>query len=474
MNNEEKNVTVNNNIVKKKKNILLIICILLQTILSIYFIISIIELRSSEGSFGNLILILVTPVLTLHVWGFYFIATITKNLYKEKKIHAVIFITIVLIFLGRNSIIQRIIPEKYDLSKVFQTIHSDKKDFLIYDNKLYYNVHERSHSDFNNFIDYMFESLFKNDIIQDSINSMDYDGTNNKVLCNNLKNDIYIDDKYFHFIKNNELYYSNVYDSSDKKTNNRKINLSNCKITNLIDDYQFIRNTGDFNTTFMYKNNVGIDSGTSVIKYDILKNKILQKIDIKPYSYSEFIIDYSKFKIYYIDKNHKDDFSYLYMNDKLLFTTKGNNFEVLLLTNNYLFLYDDNNIYKFDLTNNKIISTIDNKFDGIEKIFSDTNDNYFIAHDRMYKYNTNNRIYRYNEETNKFEDILNRTIKNKYRNVYHYGNKLLFDNDHNDILIYDTTLNSIKEYNNVLYNYDNNILYIISNKNNKITIDEIK
>lgn len=346
--------------------------------------------------------------------------------------------------------------KKYSLTEVFYGFRvTPDHNYLIHNGKLYYNVEEHD-------LDMALRT--GNGLTQDTLNVMNLDESGNKILCDLTEGDYYITSKYFHFIRNNELYYSSYYSHSHKGSiSNRKVNLSTCKITKLPSDYEFLKDYGG--NEIAYLNKVVTTSKSSysrIIKYNLDKNKILDENTISSDTY-DYILDYSNFDIYYAS-----GFS-LYKNDELI-VKMDNLYNLLLLTDKYMFMKDDydRKIIQVDLVNNEVIGEKDNLYGKLHRISSDNDERFFQGSDRIYKYN---------EETGEFEDMLNTRVKSSYYDVYHYGKKLVFTDGDSSILIYDTVTKKVKEYPFVKYSIDSKYIYIVSSTgstSDKTKIEKIK
>ena len=387
--------------------------------------------------------LLIIPELLIRILGFYIFTVLIRYLYKKNKILSILFILLILV------LVVLFIRNNTDYNKTYNlsNIYDNRNNIIIDNNKLYYNVKESY--EYTSFLGKLYMPKI---IAQDTINYMDLDGKNNKILCKNPNKNLSMEERDFLFVKNNELYYSS---SEKEKSYIKKINLSNCKETEIKKDYNFIKKIDNDKMLFMYRIK---DSNTSIIKYDIDNNKKIKENNVsEEFDYTNFIIDYNNLNLYYKDNN-----GYIYKNNKIILKVDDSELRPLLLTSNYLFVYDYDYIYQIELNTNKVINKIDNKYKEISNIFSDTNDNYFFADDK---------IYYFNEENNSFDSIIKDEID--YEMVYHYGDKMVFDDNNNNIIVYDNNTNEIKKYKNVLYSYDNNSLYIISKSNKKVTVDKI-
>lgn len=484
----EKNINIESNggEKKKKKNILLIIFVLISILESIVTIVASIVASMREFGLALFFPLFWIPIRLLVIWTFYFIIVFGKYLYRKKKSYAILFLILLIILLNIEPIWYRINPKKNNLSEIFDTSggYLNTGKYLINNNRLYYSIFKGNDSEI---IQYIFPyttyyKLIVSDTLQNSLNSMNIDETDNKVLCNNFKSS----DGNFLFMKDNELYY----DFGNNVGGLKKINLSNCKEKVLMsDDYKYIDNTIDGNYIYMYHrvSERGGERPISIIKLDISNNKKVEERKFKSdipviLGDMKYVIDYDHFDIYYESSyipDNLDDYSYeiipqaIYKNEEIIYkpVLGTKHMDVLFLDSNYLFLYSENVIYQLDLTINSVINNFDNKFNNISRIFSDTNDNYFVA---------DGKIYQFDNTKKEFVSVLNLpNIDDKYNVVHHYGDKLVFDNDHEyssnrKVLIYDVKTKDLKEYTNILYDYDGTTLYVISYDGNIIKIDEIK
>jgi len=437
---------------EKNKSKLLIVCVVLSIILICGGIVELVLPCDGLACLGKSIAIVYVPICLFCIWVFYSCIIILQYLYKKKKIFVILLVIILAILaLGliyTPSIIKILKPEKKDLSYVFSDIDYDKQDFLIHNDIIYYANYNSNDS-----------MLF--DITTITLNSMNLDGSNNKVLCTGL--DEYFTENKFYFVEGNELYYGDI-----EGDNYQTINLSTCVVSE--PRYYFIKKLDNDRIVYIYKTGNGFTNGegSNIIQYDIKNDKKLGEryvsFDVRE---SNIIIDYQNFNIYGVEYDYKQNETKVYVNADLILNKKGLSLDLLLLKDNYLLLSDNNKIYVMDLNSNLIIKEIEHNFKKVYAINSDTNDNYFLA---------DNRIYSYNLIENNIENVFDKTVDGYYKNVYHFGNKLVFDSESCKIMIYDTVSQEVTKYENVLYRYDSGKLYIISKDENlnKVNIEVIK
>ena len=410
---QKKNIQKNKNV--KKKNILLRVFIALSVVSIILILLFTVYGYNNAGSidgfstsgFALLIPFFFIPAALVYIWGLYVVIIIVRFLYKKNIILMLLFIIAFVFFLLNLFGIINVSSEKYDLNEVFY------EPLVISEDKIYYNVLEFNNS--SNIISMLISDLFSDEPKQNSINSMSLDGKNNQVICKDLIQDNVTDEEddflyfqHFYFIRNNELFYK------DDSYNNSlgKINLSNCKVTNFNFDGELLQFIDD---------DIYLDDSDKIIKYNVVTDTKNEKKFYNDNLYNLPIIDYKNFDIYYIAEISNDserEFG-IFKNNDLLFSIKQRDLlEPLTLTNNYLFFYDDKTIYQLDINNKKIVNQFGNKYKDIYVLVSDTVDNYFTADDR---------IYRYNEQNNEFQDILGKELSKEYTfytNVYHHNNKI--------------------------------------------------
>ena len=365
-----------------------------------------------------------------------------------QTILAIQLIIIVLFYLAGKNFATRnnseLEEEEYVVKKseIFSG-YQEINEFLISDNKIYYSIYSSS----------MYNSKYSV-ANQNSLNYMNFDDDDPKIVCDYLK---YRDvNKYFYFINNNELFYANRKNSHDVE--NRKINLNDCSVTNLIKDYTFIKNTNTSEYVYMYNYDIDTDY-LSIIKYDYNNDKVLDKMKVPTSSITgdNLVIDYDNFTFYYIEEKYKKENSDYYLHvinkdnikGKKLYEIKEKEMKMLLLTEDYLFFYTKDKIYQLDKNNNEIVNEMENKFSKINKMFSDNNDNYFIANKKIYTY-----------KNNEFISLFD--IKKDYDILYHYGNKLIFDDSNSSIAVYNLDTKNYNFYNDIYYDFNDGNIYIIN------------
>ena len=425
----------------KKHSLLFRICVLITIII---FILSLIFglYGYISGGFGylltGLVLVLLPRCLIL-IWGLYFLISLIKNIFKRNKGFGIAFIGFIFLIMLCYFIIGFNNVDKLSVYAL-KEIYDERSSIIVKDNKLYYSVNE-------------VRAFFNKDVAQDSLNTYDLKTKDNKVLCSEFNGG-----NEFHFINNNELYYTNVYDEK-----NYKINLDSCKITNIESNYMFFNNTNDSNIKYMYNSD-------NVVTYDINTDKIVKDYNIVntyAINFDNLIIDYDNSNVFYLYKDDEKNETNLYMNDNKLYTFDKYAISLFYFIDNYVFLEDGNYIYQYDYVNNKIVNKTDNEFMSINRINSDNSDCYFDVNGKIYKYNINAK---------EFEVLLNVDEEFSVHGAYvkHYNNKLVFFNNSEDVIIYDIENNSVKEYEDALFTYDNDVIYVMYEDDDNVIIDEIK
>ena len=490
-----KNTTTSNGF----KNILKKICIILSIIAVIF----------SLNGLALLIPFYLIPSLLFYILGFYFFILITKSiLLKKGKLLASLWILIVAVIIIFPMINGTVISNTSSISEILYD-----NSTIIHNDNIYYNQLEFRTS--TNIISLMINEKINDGVKQNSINSVNINGTKNKVICKNLiKDDDNSIDRKFYFIKNNELYYA-----TDQERNIKKINLKTCKITKLFSGYKYVGN--DENDKYMYltKNN---SSGVNIIEYDLdnQKNnrnrnayKVKKEADDSTTKFyddffyniddnaeridkSEYTIDFQNLNIYYFieeetyDYEYDDDYDYtsdeeynypnklykLYKNDKVIFQTKKDT-QILLINDNKIYVYNDRYIYEINIQSNELEDEVEIPFNKFKIVTSHTNDIYFKSKDTIYKYNT---------EQNKFEPLLKTSFLNDVTNddeiyqsndynLYQYNNKIFITINNNNIIELNLSNNETNIYKNIIYKYKNGYLYKeVKNKNGTILLEKIK
>lgn len=432
---------------EKKKPILLIICAVLSTLLIVMGLVEFFLPCDGLDCLSKALIIFYLPIFLLYIWGFYFGLILFKFLYKKKKILAILLVILVLVLIHIPSIIKISNPEKKDLSYVFSSIYYSKKDFLIDNDTIYYYDHNYNTSDYA--LGMLFDSVFDIEKTTRTLNSMDLDGTNNQIICSDL-DESFIDSE-FYFVENNELYYGDG-------VNYKAINLTTCEITKEMDEYNLIQNPNHDGIVYMRRiieENEEV-VGNDIVKYDMINDKVINERKITYGYYDSIVIEHQNFNVYTSKYDYELELTNVYMNENLILTKDNVDMQVLLVYENRLLLADDNKIYVVDLNNNRIIEEIEHDFENITIISNNSGENYFMADERIYTYDQNGIV-----------DALNIVTDNYYKQVYSYNNKLVFDSEYCNILVYDQISKEIKQYDDVLYKIDNDKLYIISNEQNK-------
>ena len=408
---------------------------------------------NNGGMFAGLSILIpfvTIPDILIIIWGLYFLIKGTMFFYKKKKVYGILFIVLVLFalsFLEYKRVKSFFVS---DFDTVVSDFDSNEKGYLVYDNKIYY------YSSVNVEPPGMLLKMFLDDYSQDGINSINIDGSDNKMLCTNLNDEEYVSEMYMHFIIDGELYYSDYRQSNEFYSDgtvgiNKKINLDTCKITDLTSEYRIIPNTRRDNIIYMYG---GSDSDLSIVKYDLNKNRVVDVVHTNADLFIDYNakIDYDNFNIYYSLED--DENPIIYKNDEMIYQSENDaELFIFLISDDYLFFYDDDTIYQMDLNTNEIVAKKDNHFKDIYTIFSDSNDNYFIADDV---------IYNYDKDLDDFRKINELSDEAYIKNVYHYGDKVLFLGDMRYSILYDKSNNEVKEYSDSYFDYDDNVIHVIT------------
>ena len=390
--NKKRNVKKN----KKKIGLLLWIFIILTVVPLLWALGVAVTNWNAPGleSLGILTPFLLIPYLLI-LWSIYGIIMLFKLFVKIYKKNRKLGLSLMAILSG---VIVGIIISYFDVRTGFLSISANADDILIDDGKVYY-ISDK----------YVTLTLDKNNYL----NVVNVDSSKNKTLCRNI--DVYDFDPKF--IKNDEIYYYDIIRESFNK-----INISSCENKEIMEEYEYIYSDKNF-IYFVSKDMVedGKEAYNTYVKYDVVSNKIVEKINI---SSSELLIDFDSFDIYSID--YENDNIYIFKNDKLIYSWNKENISLLGMSDNSLLLCDDSNLYKFDLNKNKIVDKVKFNLSNILGL-SDMSGKYFHANDK---------IYMYTGDIRNLEIIIDKDTEELY-DVEDFGNNVVFQNYNNhDITIY--------------------------------------
>ena len=376
-----------------------------EKVLGIFIVISFIYSRFFPNSGGLVWGFVKLLVLPLFITNTIFLLSSKKTIIKFVIILSIVFVIFGLIndVEEKNELKNRNKP--LEIEKVLDNRHNHDMtiSYFFHNNKIYYYKYEKTMASDNK--GFLFES--------------ELSGEYNKKICT-----LNYSDRFdFKYIFGDDAYFT-LSDKKDKKVINslKKINLNNCKVTDVIKDSDDImidqihyNISGD--RSLIYGSDYD-ENNSYWYNYDLNVNKFTENKKIG-YDYSLFYAN--TMDIYDIDNNE------VYRNDEVIINTKGisgiGDAKILLCSDSYVYLYNKKNIYQFDISNGKLLKKINRKYKSIKRLDSIYGDYFYI----------NSNIYEFDTTNNKFK-VLIKNIPKGFVNskIYTYADKYIFITDKND------------------------------------------
>ena len=138
------------------------------------------------------------------------------------------------------------------------------------------------------------------------------------------------------------------------------------------------------------------------------------------------------------------------MNDNLILSLRYDIVNLLFIDGDYIFIRvnfgDKQHLYIYNYKTDKLFM-YPTVFNDTYDIISDNNDNYLVA---------DNKVYKYNEDKEKFDFLFDITYKiySSKIYIYHHGDKVIFKNEDN-FTIYDSKTKESNEQLESYFSYDN-------------------
>lgn len=380
--------------------------------------------------------VLISWWISLLIFVVSFLRDILKK-YKSGKARIIVITAVLVVLSLIGVLLSGYYNVKYDLNEVY-----DNDDgFFIADGEVYYFT-SPEYTDVDNFFLYSYRS---------DINKIDINGNNNK-LCDFKGNG----KTYFLMEKENNIYFTNNY-------NSYKMDVSNCKITKVdgfFDDFEKVFDPV-YGDDYIY-----VLNHQSINKYDFKNEKIVKSLGV---FMNDGLIDLKTLKSYDIGYSN-DDNKYIFDDDSKLYKIpkESNSSALLKFSNDYLYFAVDYNVYKMNLSNKKV-DKVGNMDKSFEYQFAHNYDRYFVKDSYIYEFNINK---------NKFEKIIDKKFEwfENLVEIYYFGDKVLFEDEINHMLIYDVKTKEYREFNSAKYSYDpiKSELYVMVKDGKNINIEKIK